>query len=201
MVRLGKNMYALQCVIMPNMSHDMIVGVDELTEKHVVIDFKNNTMKLTEEKEKEQDKEQEKQNTDESGKEQTVEMNLATKQGQRRKGRKSQKRIKENETCGSSKEELSPEEENLRVSETKETWDSSKEETSSGEEEIKLKNESEKNMIETVVFEEEVYANEDAECTVNMCEESEKKRQKIDMWRRERKRIAVDVKKLRKFDQ
>ncbi|XP_050503192.1 uncharacterized protein LOC126882338 [Diabrotica virgifera virgifera] len=51
MVRLGKKMYALQCVIMPNMSHDMIVGVDELAEKHVVIEFKNNTMNLTEEKE------------------------------------------------------------------------------------------------------------------------------------------------------
>uniref|UniRef100_A0A6P7GU22 Uncharacterized protein LOC114340765 n=1 Tax=Diabrotica virgifera virgifera TaxID=50390 RepID=A0A6P7GU22_DIAVI len=89
-VRLGKRFYALQCVIMPNMSHDMIVGVDELTEKHVVIDFKNNKMKLTEEDEEEQeslknDKEHEKQKMYESDKEQTVEMNLATKQRQNKK--------------------------------------------------------------------------------------------------------------------
>uniref|UniRef100_A0A6P7FRA7 Uncharacterized protein LOC114333227 n=1 Tax=Diabrotica virgifera virgifera TaxID=50390 RepID=A0A6P7FRA7_DIAVI len=49
-VRLGKKFYALQCVIMPNMMHDMIVGVDELSEKHVVIDFKNNTIQITERK-------------------------------------------------------------------------------------------------------------------------------------------------------
>uniref|UniRef100_A0A6P7FUC8 MATH and LRR domain-containing protein PFE0570w-like n=1 Tax=Diabrotica virgifera virgifera TaxID=50390 RepID=A0A6P7FUC8_DIAVI len=54
-VRLGKKFYALQCVIMTNMMHDMIVGVDELSEKYMVIDFQNNTMKITEEKEEEQD--------------------------------------------------------------------------------------------------------------------------------------------------
>ncbi|XP_050498981.1 cilia- and flagella-associated protein 251-like [Diabrotica virgifera virgifera] len=192
MVRLGKKMYALQCVIMPNMSHDMIVGVDELAEKHVVIDFKNNTMNLTEEKEEEQNKEQEKQNTDKSGKERTVEMNLATKQGQRRKGRKSQKKTKENETCGSSKEELSPEEEKLRVSKAKENWDSSKEEMSSGEGEIKLTNESEKDIIETVAFEEEAYENEDAECTVKVSEKSEEKDRRL-IWEKGKDNIIADT--------
>jgi hypothetical protein len=132
MVRLKKNMYALQCVIMPNMSHDMIVGVDELTEKHVVIDFKTNTMKITKEKEEEQDKEQEKQITDESEKEQTVEMNLATKKGKGRKRGKGLKKIKEKKTWDSSKDETSSGEEDGKIltrNESK-TWDSSKEETS-----------------------------------------------------------------------
>uniref|UniRef100_A0A6P7H791 Uncharacterized protein LOC114347985 n=1 Tax=Diabrotica virgifera virgifera TaxID=50390 RepID=A0A6P7H791_DIAVI len=106
-------------VIIKGMNRKIVetdTGVDELSEKHMVIDFKNNTMKITEGKEEEQDilemdKEHEKRKKDNVDKKQTVEMNLAMKQGQRRKRRKQQKISKNSEAWDSSRKEMRPEEE------------------------------------------------------------------------------------------
>ncbi|XP_050505130.1 uncharacterized protein LOC126883533 [Diabrotica virgifera virgifera] len=94
---------------------------------------------------------------------------------------------------------MSPEEEKEEKRLTKETeaWDSSKEEMSPEEEEIRIEKEGERDTIETVVFEEEVCEKEEAEYTINMCKESEEKGRKLICGKEKEKELRV---KLREYE-
>uniref|UniRef100_A0A6P7FJP9 Calponin homology domain-containing protein DDB_G0272472-like n=1 Tax=Diabrotica virgifera virgifera TaxID=50390 RepID=A0A6P7FJP9_DIAVI len=126
-IRVGDKYYIMQCVMIEDLNHDMIAGIDELSEKHITINFSENKLeikaepdnieeeteierKIIVEKINEQEKHKEIKMTVEE-KQKVQEKNQPKKKRRRKKKKKSSKRKKENKVDTRERQEIEDTEE------------------------------------------------------------------------------------------
>jgi hypothetical protein len=181
-IRVGDQFYIMQCVVIEDLNHDMIAGIDELSEKHITINFSENQLEIRAEPDNiEEEKETDRRKFSEriNGQEKHKEINMTVEdksKAQEKNQSEEEKRIKKKKK--SSKRKQEKKEVISRKMEGAETWCSEYQIEIKDKEKIEEEI-TEEDREEMAIMDENPEFCEEVIRTVNTCEQTEDERKII----------------------